>query len=71
MPHATPGATLPTPPRMAPFRGPGLHCVNWPIPRDNFVNGNLELCRPSSATDTYATVQTKSNEILAEVPNGS
>jgi len=50
-----------------PIQGPqSFHCVNWADPRDNFVNGNLELSGLSAATDTYATVQAKSNEILAE-----
>ena len=43
-----------------------FHCVNWADPRDNFVNGNLELSGLSVATDTYATVQAKANDILAE-----
>jgi hypothetical protein len=48
-------------------QGPqSFHCVNWADPRDNFVNGNLELSGLSAASDTYATVQAKSNEILAE-----
>jgi hypothetical protein len=43
-----------------------FHCVNWADPRDNFVNGNLELSGLSAATDTYATVQSKANDILGE-----
>jgi len=43
-----------------------FHCVNWADPRDNFVNGNLELSGLSVATDTYATVQAKANDILGE-----
>lgn len=43
-----------------------FRCVNWADPRDNFVNGNLELSGLASATDTYATVQAKANDILAE-----
>jgi hypothetical protein len=51
----------------APIPGAqAFHCVNWADPRDNFVNGNLELSGLSSATDTYATVQAKANDILAE-----
>ena len=48
-------------------QGPqAFHCVNWADARDNFVNGNLELSGLSSAIDTYATVQTKASDILAE-----
>jgi Cellulase (glycosyl hydrolase family 5) len=42
-----------------------FHCVNWADQRDNFVNGLLQLSGLDSATDTYATVQTKSNAILS------
>jgi len=49
------------------IQGPqSFHCVNWADRRDNFVNGNLELSGLSSATDTYATVQTKADQILGE-----
>ena len=48
-------------------QGPAsFHCVNWADPRDNFVNGNLELSGLSAASDTYATVQAKADQILAE-----
>jgi hypothetical protein len=48
-------------------QGPqSFHCVNWADPRDNFVNGNLELSGLSSASDTYATVQAKASDILGE-----
>jgi endoglucanase len=50
-----------------PIQGPeSFHCVNWADPRDNFVNGNLELSGLSAANDTYATVQSKANDILGE-----
>jgi hypothetical protein len=50
-----------------PIQGPqSFHCVNWADPRDNFVNGNLELSGLSAASDTYATVHTKANDILSE-----
>ncbi len=45
---------------------PSFHCVNWADPRDNFVNGLLELSGLSSASDTYATVQQKADQILSE-----
>jgi hypothetical protein len=48
-------------------QGPqAFHCVNWADARDNFVDGNLQLSGLSSATDTYATVQAKAGDILAE-----
>jgi endoglucanase len=43
-----------------------FHCVNWADPRDNYVNGLLELSGLSSSSDTYATVQTKAGDILSE-----
>ena len=42
-----------------------FHCVNWADERDNFVNGLLQPSGLDSATDTYATVQAKSNAILS------
>jgi endoglucanase len=42
-----------------------FHGGNWADPRDNFVNGNLQLSGLSSTTDTYATVTAKANAILA------
>jgi Cellulase (glycosyl hydrolase family 5) len=42
-----------------------FHCVNWADQRDNFVNGLLQLSGLDSATDTYTTVQAKSNAILS------
>jgi endoglucanase len=51
----------------APIPGAqAFHCVNWADPRDNFVNGNLELSGLSSASDTHATVLAKANDILSE-----
>jgi len=43
-----------------------FHCVNWADPRDNFVDGLLALSGLSSSSDTYATVQSKANDILSE-----
>jgi endoglucanase len=42
-----------------------FHCVNWADQRDNFVNGLLQPSGLDSATDTYATVQTKAGAILS------
>jgi endoglucanase len=42
-----------------------FRCGNWADQRDNFVNGNLQLSGLSSATDTYATVLSKSGAILS------
>jgi hypothetical protein len=42
-----------------------FHCVNWADQRDNFVNGLLQLSGLDSTTDTYTTVQAKSNAILS------
>lgn len=51
----------------AGIEGPqAFHCVNWADQRDNFVDGNLQLSGLASATDSYATVQSKANQILAE-----
>jgi endoglucanase len=51
----------------APIQGPqSFHCVNWADPRDNYVNGLLALSGLSSSADTYATVESKANDILSE-----
>jgi hypothetical protein len=43
-----------------------FHGVNWADARDNFVNGLLQLSGLSTSSDTYATVQTKSGQILSQ-----
>jgi hypothetical protein len=43
-----------------------FHCVNWADQRDNFVHGLLQPSGLDSATDTYATVQTKADAILSQ-----
>jgi hypothetical protein len=51
----------------APIAKPGeFHCVNWADARDNYVDGPLQLSGLDSKTDTYASVQTKATQILAE-----
>lgn len=62
---ATGGATA-TGGNVAIAGAPSFHCVNWADPRDNYVNGLLALSGLSSSTDTYATVQSKSDAILSE-----
>src|SRR5579872_3959582 len=50
-------------------RAPGaatFHCVNWADARDNYVNGLLQLSGLDSSSDTYATVQSKAGQILAQ-----
>ena len=42
-----------------------LRCGNWADPRDNFVNGNLQLSGLSATTDTLATVTAKADSLLA------
>lgn len=43
-----------------------LQGVNWADKRDNFVQGTLQLSGLDSSADTYATVQTKTSQIVAE-----
>ena len=62
----TTGGTSATGGTAAIAGAPSFHCVNWADPRDNFVNGLLELSGLSSASDTYATVQQKADQILSE-----
>jgi hypothetical protein len=67
MRQATSSRTLSTSPATPPSKGPRAFAASiGPTPGTNFVNGNLELSGLSVATDTYATVQAKANEILTE-----
>ena len=43
----------------------GFRCVNWADTGDNFQNGVLQPSGLSAASDTYATVKTKSDAILS------
>ena len=43
-----------------------FHGVNWADSRDNYVNGLLQLSGLDSSSDTYATVQSKAGQILAQ-----
>ena len=43
-----------------------LHGVNWADERDNFVQGTLQLSGLDASADTYASVQTKTSQIIAE-----
>src|SRR6516162_1324397 len=43
-----------------------FHGVNWADARDNFVNGLLQVSGLDTTSDTYATVQAKAAQILAQ-----